>query len=120
MNASVAQTTFGAAGIPDVQENLPQVLNEGECHSFIRYTCVAKSASELATGTCSITIDTTAPDDTASWYDLWQAAVALDGMCARAGKAGKSRFLGECVQIRCWFFKTEWAYRCLKAPVGSW
>ena len=29
-----------------------------------------------------------------SWYDLWQAAVALDGMCARSGKTGKSRFLG--------------------------
>ena len=48
----------------------------------------------LATNTCAIAIDITAPDDEASWYDLWQAAVALDGLCARAGKVGKARFLG--------------------------
>ena len=48
----------------------------------------------LATNTCAISIDITAPDDEASWYDLWQAAVALDGMCARVGRTGKARFLG--------------------------
>ena len=63
-----------------------------------------------ATGKCSFTVDTTAPDDAASWYDLWQAAVALDGMCARTGRAGKSRFLGEYAVV--WF---EWgAYRSLR------
>lgn len=48
----------------------------------------------LATNTCAISIDITAPDDKASWYDLWQAAVVLDGLCARVGKTGKARFLG--------------------------
>ena len=51
--------------------------------------------SSLATNTCAFSIDITAPDDKAPWYDLWQAAVALDGMCARTGRTGKSRFLGE-------------------------
>lgn len=55
----------------------------------------------LATGKCSITIDTTVPDSEASWYDLWQAAVALDGMCARAGKMGKARFLGQFLYSDC-------------------
>ncbi|CAD6587534.1 MAG: hypothetical protein ASARMPRED_003174 [Alectoria sarmentosa] len=73
MKASVDLTTFGAVGIFGVEEYLPQVLTERKC---------------------SFTVDTTAPDDAASWYDLWQAAVALDGMCARTGRAGKSRFLG--------------------------
>ena len=50
-------------------------------------------------GGCTITFDSTAPEDTASWYDLWAAAVALDGMCARGGKTGKSRFLGEVTRI---------------------
>lgn len=76
MNASTAKTTFGAAGVADVDETLPQVLTE-------------------PTGQCTITIDTIAPDDKAEWYDLWQAAVALDGMCARGGRMGKARFLGE-------------------------
>ena len=49
----------------------------------------------IATHTCTITIDITAPDDKASWYDLWQAAVALDGMCARKKRAGTSRLLGK-------------------------
>ena len=48
-----------------------------------------------ATSTCAIHIDIIAPDDRAAWYDLWQAAVALDGMCARKGRTGKSRFLGK-------------------------
>ena len=49
----------------------------------------------VATNTCALHIDIIAPDDKASWYDLWQAAVAIDGMCARQGRTGKSRFLGE-------------------------
>lgn len=52
-----------------------------------------------ATGDCTITIDTTVPEDTASWYDLWAAAVALDGMCARNGRPGKARFLGENLRL---------------------
>lgn len=51
--------------------------------------------SSLATGQCAFILDTTGPNDTAAWYDLWQAAVALDGMCARGGQAGTARFLGE-------------------------
>ena len=31
----------------------------------------------------------------ASWYEIWEAAVALDGMCVRGGKTGKASFLGE-------------------------
>ena len=40
------------------------------------------------------------PENTAKWYDLWVAAVAADGMCARSGKAGTARFLGECAVER--------------------
>ena len=48
----------------------------------------------VATNRCALHIDIIAPDDKASWYDLWEAAVTLDGMCARQGRTGKSRFLG--------------------------
>ena len=53
----------------------------------------------LATNMCAFSIDITAPDDKATWYDLWEAAVALDGMCARAGRTGKARLIGEGRQI---------------------
>ncbi|KAM0796842.1 hypothetical protein BDR22DRAFT_892781 [Usnea florida] len=63
MKASDATTTFGAVGI----------ISEGA------HALTPPSLYLLATGKCKITFDTTAPDDKASWYDLWQAAVALDG-----------------------------------------
>ena len=44
-----------------------------------------------------ITIDSTAEIETVSWYDLWQAAVAVDGMCVRLGRGGRARFLGKCL-----------------------
>ena len=56
----------------------------------------------IATNTCALHIDIVAPDDKASWYDLWEAAVTLDGMCARKGRTGKSRFLGEIRLFRLW------------------
>ena len=76
MRASMAQTRFGAQGIEDVDQHLPIILNSDA-------------------GTCKIKIDIVAPEDSTSWYNIWGAAVALDGMCARGGRAGKVRFLGK-------------------------
>ncbi|KAL6721796.1 hypothetical protein ACLMJK_000901 [Lecanora helva] len=75
MKATTGLTKFGAVGVEGIEEQLPMVLNE-------------------PTGKCKIIIDITAPDDIAQWYDIWAAAAALDGMCARGGRTGKSRFLG--------------------------
>lgn len=55
----------------------------------------AEDENLLASGGCTITIDITVSEDQASWYDLWAAAVALDGMCARGRKTGQARFLGK-------------------------
>ena len=74
----------------------------------------------LATGQCKITIDTTAPDDTASWYDLWQAAVALDGMCARGGRTGKARFLGEFFFFFFSSFFLLFFYTSVGCSAGGW
>ena len=32
--------------------------------------------------------------DEISWYNLWAAGVAMNGMCARDQKAGQARYLG--------------------------
>lgn len=45
------------------------------------------------TGKCTNSVDVAAPEDVGIRYGIWQAAVALDGMCAKSGKAGKARFL---------------------------
>ena len=110
MKASTEQTRFGAVGVPDVQTELPQSFTDRE--SPLSSPLLEKNSDfkdvnwgwnqltemrfSTATSACTISIDIIAPDDTASWYDLWAAAVALDGMCARGGRTGKSRFLGRC------------------------
>ena len=44
---------------------------------------------------CTIEIDTTLPIERVSWYDIWAAAVAINGICIRSGKTGKATDLGE-------------------------
>lgn len=43
---------------------------------------------------CVLGIDTRGPLEDVSWYDIWQAAVAVTGMCVRDGKTGKATDLG--------------------------
>lgn len=44
---------------------------------------------------CVLEIDTTGPEENVSWYDIWAAAVAVNGMCVRMGMTGKATGLGE-------------------------
>lgn len=44
---------------------------------------------------CLLEVDTTGPTEHVSWYDIWAAAVAVNGMCVRNGKTGKATRLGE-------------------------
>lgn len=81
MNASTDPTSFATGGAGQAQETLPQTLTE-------------------PTGRCSFTVGLTAPQDSACWHDVWQAAVALDGMCARKGQAGLAEFLGPGGRLR--------------------
>ena len=41
-----------------------------------------------------MTISTLGRSDEAKWWDIWKAAVQLNGMCVRAGKKGKNPRLG--------------------------
>ena len=77
MKASTEPVQFVARGAGAGVEVLPQTLTE-------------------LTGRCAITIELAdaAPQDVSSWYDIWQAAVALDGMCARGSMVGTARLLG--------------------------
>lgn len=43
---------------------------------------------------CSVQISSNAGIDVESWYHLWEANVALNAMCVRAGKRGTATRLG--------------------------
>lgn len=86
---------FGPRGTPGIDVPLGLVLGSGPpflliCVEFedrLRVPAVAES--------CEIAIETTGPVDTASWYSIWEAVVALEGMCERAGKVGTAYALGK-------------------------
>ena len=44
---------------------------------------------------CYLEVDTMGPVDKVSWYDIWAAVVAINGVCVRNGKTGKATSLGE-------------------------
>ena len=51
--------------------------------------------SVVADGICSLAIDTSGVlSDTASWRELWETGVALNGMCIRSGREGLRINLG--------------------------
>lgn len=45
-------------------------------------------------GNCMFIIDSTGSAETASWNLLWQAMVAINGMCTRFGRTGTAYALG--------------------------
>lgn len=97
MQASMAKINFAAVGVPvqsEPVERLPLPLIARKIHTCSMLSSCAYRGRRTAGGGCTITVDTTAPEDKASWYDIWAAAVAIDGMCVRNGRTGKSRFLG--------------------------
>ena len=99
MRAGTENTTFAVLGVEgDVM--VPLVLTERK--KFPNIVSFWLTLRRTATERCTITIYSTVPDDSASWYELWQAAVAVDGMCARQGQAGKARFLGEFSRREVW------------------
>ena len=49
----------------------------------------------IADGLCAMTISTLGLSDTASWWEMWQGAVQLNGVCVKAGKKGKNPAIGK-------------------------
>ncbi|MCJ1451162.1 hypothetical protein MMC28_001497 [Mycoblastus sanguinarius] len=43
---------------------------------------------------CVLVVGTFGPTDTTSWYEIWEAAVAISGMCVCNGNVGAARGLG--------------------------
>ncbi|KAI4180410.1 MAG: hypothetical protein LQ346_007001 [Caloplaca aetnensis] len=81
MPAVSTRTVFGRRGVPGVRVLLP--LTFTSIHQYLSSRLVA-------------TVDLTSANvETASWYDIWAATVAISGMCVNKGKGGSSSFLGK-------------------------
>ena len=103
MQADTSTRTFAVAGEQgDVK--VPLTLTERKIfrNAALRNVALRNVAGRasftdliVATGQCIVVVDATVLSDQASWYDIWLAAVSADGMCARQGRSGLSRFIGK-------------------------
>ncbi|KAK0517036.1 hypothetical protein JMJ35_000191 [Cladonia borealis] len=62
---------FGPSSDPEASVQLPLTLTSTD-------------------GLCAMTISTLGRSDIASWWDMWQGAMQLNGVCVKAGKKGKN------------------------------
>ena len=49
-----------------------------------------------ADGRCALTIFTTGPSDSMTWYNIYNAATEIEAVCVRQGLRGTIYGLGEC------------------------
>ncbi|MCJ1455355.1 hypothetical protein MMC28_005710 [Mycoblastus sanguinarius] len=75
MPASYEKQVFGRQGAPNVQAPLPQPFEEPSRR-------------------CLVTTNTNGPSSSASWYEIYLAATAIDALCVRQGRAGLAINLG--------------------------
>ena len=90
--------------------NLPLVLTSRKFvfDLFIQFPalyhvyCISLCANQrkAADQRCSMSIQTTSLSDTFSWYQAWEAGVALTGMCVRQGRCGSRGLLGRLSQCQ--------------------
>ena len=75
MRVGTENTTFAVLGV-ESDVTVPLELTEGK--KFPNIVSFWLTLRRTATERCTTTIDSTVPDDSASWYELWQAAVTVD------------------------------------------
>lgn len=90
MPATRYEKWWGTAHAPQRADiTLPRTLLECKsnlgrnqsCHRFAE-------CFRIAGRKCMAKIETIGPTDVSSWYEVWQAIVALEGMCVRNGQVG--------------------------------
>ena len=94
------ERVFGDANLPGVQVGLPVVLTERKKSSLPFVIRTLWLITFTATGRCTIIVSShPGQRDRVSWHDLWEAAVAMDGMCVRGSMRGAlAPFLGKMLQ----------------------
>lgn len=79
MNASMALTKFGPKGVVGIDTPVPLLNRVGD-----------------PSRGCQVILNVNFEEvlESASWYDIWQAAESIQSMCGRFGKSGLVRNLG--------------------------
>ena len=97
MSADKVPRVFGPRGDATVTEDLPQRILSGECNDSPPFCslCVLTRSFEKADLKCAVTVFTTGKSDVLSYYELWEAVVAIFSSCTRYGKPGSLRGLGK-------------------------
>ena len=96
MPASKYQKSWGTAHAPlNADITLPRTLREsksnlGKNQSYHQFA----ECFQIAGRKCMAIIETLGPTDVSSWYEIWQAVVALEGICVRNGLVGTARQRG--------------------------
>ena len=94
------EMVFGEADLPGVHVGLPVVLTERKKSSLPFGIRTLWLITFTATERCTIIVSShPGQRDRISWYELWEAAVAMDGMCVRSSMRGAlAPFLGKMPQ----------------------
>ena len=98
MKATTTRQVFGRGSEPRVEVSLPRVLKASmyspcECHVYV--SLVVRSIDHAtADARCMIEIGIQGKATTTSWYEIWEAVMAIVAMCVRADKGGKAYRIG--------------------------
>ena len=97
MSADKVPRVFGPSSDPTVTENLPHRIYSGEWDESPPFCslCVLTTSFEKADLKCSATVFTNGRPDVLSYYEIWEAVVAIFSVCTRYGKTGSLRGLGK-------------------------
>ncbi|CAF9924440.1 hypothetical protein IMSHALPRED_006196 [Imshaugia aleurites] len=91
MKATKQVRVFGSYGDPDVEEQLPLVLEA----AYATRQLILAVFFLIADGGCQLRIEIEGPPSIATWYELWEATTAITTMCTRfKEKGGKAKGLG--------------------------
>ena len=100
MNAGTAVQTFGPHPKPLVTVPLPYILWSGKLAIQLFSSYVRSSLTRYRTddSRCQVQIFSTSSasaSDKASWYEVWEATVAIWSVCVRNHKGGTLRDIGK-------------------------
>ena len=92
MHANKNRVTFGHLPDQGVQVRLPITYKAGEILQLLVRRAYLHC---IADGRCTVKIDITGQPTGLSWYEVWEAVVALASTCVRGRqKCGKATGLG--------------------------
>ena len=97
ISADKVPRVFGPGSDPTVTENLPCRIFSRECNvsPLFRSLCLLTKSLKKADLKCLATVFTNGKPDVLSYYELWEAVVAIYSVCTRYGKPGSLRGLGK-------------------------